>query len=150
RDVVLSARRTRGSADDRNVRRRVPPLHGADLAHLAGHLLGTGRRCAAMHVSDRGSTRPFHVRALTVVSCHAAGAARMPASGVNLGPRGFGGVGELVDLMRMRDGLARGFCTGSSLSAGSRRRLVMCNQSNGAALGNNPMKSYDHELSKAT
>jgi hypothetical protein len=22
----------------------------------------------------------------------------------------------------------------------------MCNQSNGAALGNNPMKSYDHEL----
>src|SRR5262245_40955203 len=26
-------------ADDRHIRRRVPPLHGADLAHLAGHLL---------------------------------------------------------------------------------------------------------------
>src|SRR5262249_59724430 len=39
RDVVLSARRTRGGADDRNVRRRVPPLHGQDLTHPAGHLL---------------------------------------------------------------------------------------------------------------
>jgi hypothetical protein len=72
RDVVLSARRTRGGADDRNVRRRVPPLHGANRTHLAGGLLGAGRRCAAMHVSDRGSTRPFHVQCATVVSCHAA------------------------------------------------------------------------------
>jgi hypothetical protein len=31
------------------------------------------------------------------ICCNAAGSARMPASGVNLGPRGSGGVGELVD-----------------------------------------------------
>jgi hypothetical protein len=62
----------------------------------------------AMHASGRGSTPPFHVQCAYVVGCHAAqGGSRMPASGVNLGPRGFGGVGKLVDLMRVRDGLAR-------------------------------------------
>src|SRR5262249_15840982 len=39
RDAVLSARRARGGADDRNLRRRVPPLYGANLAHLTRHLL---------------------------------------------------------------------------------------------------------------
>src|SRR6516165_9509785 len=39
RNAVPSARRTRGGADDRNLRRRVPPLYGANLAHLARHLL---------------------------------------------------------------------------------------------------------------
>ncbi len=54
RNVVLSARRARGGADDRNVRRRVPPLHGADRAHLAGDILAVSRRCVAMHARDRG------------------------------------------------------------------------------------------------
>src|SRR5262249_12585809 len=36
---VLGAGGAGGGADDRNLRRRVPPLHGADRAHLAGDLL---------------------------------------------------------------------------------------------------------------
>src|SRR5262245_57063685 len=44
RDVVLSACRTRGGADDRDLRRRLPPLHGADLAHLARDLLASSPR----------------------------------------------------------------------------------------------------------
>src|SRR5262249_56501976 len=38
-DVVFSARGAGGGADDRALWRRLPPLHGADLAHLARHLL---------------------------------------------------------------------------------------------------------------
>src|SRR5262249_29760939 len=39
RNVVLFSHRARGGVDDRNLRRRVPPLHGADRADLAGDLL---------------------------------------------------------------------------------------------------------------
>src|SRR5262249_14115701 len=54
RDVVLSARRTRGGADDRDLWPRLPPLHGAGLAHLAGELLGTSRPGLAEAGSDHG------------------------------------------------------------------------------------------------
>src|SRR5262249_30133577 len=43
RDAVLSARRPRGGADDRDLRRGLPPLHGPELAPLARHLLASGR-----------------------------------------------------------------------------------------------------------
>src|SRR6266699_5436058 len=42
RHAVLSARRARGGADDRDLRRRVPPLYGPELAPLARHLLASG------------------------------------------------------------------------------------------------------------
>src|SRR5262249_8310598 len=39
RNAFLSGDRPRGAADGRALRRRVPPLHGADIAHRAGDLL---------------------------------------------------------------------------------------------------------------
>src|SRR5262249_22754712 len=39
RDVVLSARRARGGADDRDLWRGLPPLYCANRAHLTRHLL---------------------------------------------------------------------------------------------------------------
>src|SRR5262249_40517195 len=69
-------------------------------------------RCTRVAAARRG---PFTFSALTWSVATRPRAARMPASGVNLGPRGFGGVGKLVDLMRMRDGLARGIVVGEEL-----------------------------------
>src|SRR5262249_20357637 len=57
RDVVLPSRRARGDAADRDLWRRLPPLHGPPLAHLAPILLWATLRGPALQrvcVARRG------------------------------------------------------------------------------------------------